>query len=356
MDGTFLMRSFGPFTEYLFFMRTLMFFAAFAGICISGYGQTEDRISRQEYIKTYKNLAVIEMQRSGIPASITMAQACLESGDGNSRLARKANNHFGIKCHNDWNGKTIHHDDDKKNECFRKYKTVYDSYHDHSDYLMNQSRYDFLFELDPEDYRGWARGLKKAGYATDPSYAQALIRIIEEYALSDLDREVVTAHARSPQHKKEITAADKMHSGRTILERNRIHYLCARKEDSFETLTAELGKLPWELPRYNDLPVSAKIDSGQVIFLQPKRNSAAPGYKTHIVREGETMYSISQLYGIKLEKLYEKNQLEWKSEPPAGTILQLRKAVKPANISLVKPEGKDRPSVDGEEMYFEMEE
>jgi len=337
-------------------MRTLVFFAALAGICLTGYGQTEKRMTRQDYIKTYKDLAVMEMQRSGIPASITMAQACLESGDGNSRLAQKANNHFGIKCHNDWNGKTIHHDDDKRNECFRKYKSVYESYRDHSDYLMNQSRYEFLFELDPDDYRGWARGLKKAGYATDPSYAQALIRIIEDNALFNLDREIVAAQAKSSQNKKNLAEADKIHSGRTVMERNRIRYVCARKEDSFEGLTAELGKLPWELPRYNDLPVSAKIDSGQVIYLQPKRNSAAPGYKTHTVKEGETMYSISQLYGIKLEKLYQKNQLEWNSEPPAGTILQLRKAVKPAKVSLVKPAGKDRPLEDGEEMYFEMEE
>jgi LysM repeat protein len=337
-------------------MRYRIFFASLVCICLSGYGQTDKKMTRQEYIKAYKDLAIIEMQRSGIPASITMAQACLESGDGNGALARKANNHFGIKCHDDWNGKTIHHDDDEKHECFRKYKTVYDSYHDHSDYLMSQSRYDFLFELDPEDYRGWAKGLKKAGYATDPSYAQALIKIIEENALFNLDREVVAEQTKAPQHKKDLTDANKVNLGRTVFERNRIRYICARKGDSFETLTAELGKLPWELPRYNDLPVSAKIDSGQVIFIQPKRNSAAPGYKTHTVRQGETMYSISQTYGIKLEKLYEKNRLEWNSEPPPGTILQLRKPVKSAKISLVKPEGKDKPSVDGEEMYFEMEE
>jgi hypothetical protein len=337
-------------------MRNLMFFAAYAGICLTGYGQTEDRMTREEYIKAFKDLAVIEMKRSGIPASITMAQACLESGDGNSRLARKANNHFGIKCHNDWDGKKIRYDDDKKNECFRKYKSVYDSYHDHSDYLMNKSRYDFLFELDPADYKGWARGLKKAGYATDPSYAGALIRIIEEHELFTLDREVVASHDRPPRPNKELSAADKIYSGRTIMERNRILYIHARKGDSFETLTAEFGKLPWELPRYNDLPVSAKIDSSQLIYIQPKRNSAAPGNQTHTVREGETMYSVSQLYGIKLEKLYEKNQLEWNSELPAGTILQLRKPVKPVKINLVRPDRKDRPSVEGEEMYFEMEE
>jgi len=335
-------------------MRYLMIFATFAGICLTGYGQTEVRMTREEYIKAFKDLAIIEMKRSGIPASITMAQACLESGNGNSRLARKANNHFGIKCHKDWNGKKIHHDDDDRNECFRKYKSVYESYSDHSDYLMNQSRYDFLFELDPSDYRGWARGLKKAGYATDPAYAGALIRIIEENELFALDHEVVAEQLRHAKYKKNVPATDKIYSGRAIMERNRIRYISARTGDSFETLTAELGKLPWELPRYNDLPVSAKIDSAQVIYIQPKRNSAAPGYQTHTVKEGETMYSISQLYGIKLEKLYEKNQLEWDIEPPAGTTLQLRKPVKPVSINLVKPQGKDAPSVEGEEMYFEM--
>src|SRR4030042_2172000 len=189
-------------------MRSLIFFAACAVICFSGFGQTGERMTRKEYIKTYKYLAVTEMKRSGIPASITMAQACLESGDGNSRLARKANNHFEIKCHKDWSGKKIHHDDDKRNECFRKYKSVYESYRDHSDYLMNQSRYEFLFELDPADYRGWARGLKKAGYAHDPSHTSTLIRIIEENELFKLDREVVTAYERPPRHEKGGAAAD----------------------------------------------------------------------------------------------------------------------------------------------------
>jgi LysM repeat protein len=335
-------------------MRYLICFALAACMHLALYGQSGSRNTREEYISTYKDLAIIEMKRSGIPASITMAQACLESGDGNSWLARKANNHFGIKCHNDWNGRKIHHDDDEKNECFRKYKSVYDSYRDHSDYLMGQSRYNFLFELDPSDYKGWARGLKKAGYATDASYAEALIRIIKDYELDRLDQEVVARQGRPPRHKTIIPAAESSGTGRTLMERNRIRYIYARSGDSFETLTKEFGKLPWELPRYNDLPASAKIDSGQLIYLQPKRNSAAPGNKTHTVREGETIYSISQLYGIKIDKLCEKNQLDRNSEPPAGTILQLRKPVKHAPIQLLKPSDEEKSPADGEEMHFEM--
>ena len=334
-------------------MRSLLLFLSITGICMTGLGQSSDRITRAEYIKSYKGLAIAEMKRSGIPASITMAQACIESGDGNSRLAKKANNHFGIKCHDDWNGKKIHHDDDKKNECFRKYSSVYESYRDHSDYLMNKSRYDFLFELDPFDYKAWARGLKKAGYATDPSYAGALIRIIDEYKLDELDSEVAEKPAK---YKRPLPVTGNVYEGREIFERNRIQYILTKKGDSFESLTAEFGKLPWELSRYNDMPANSRIDSTRLIYIQPKRNSAAPGNNTHRVREGESMFSISQLYGIKLDKLYEKNQLDRSSEPPVGTVLQLRKPVKPLSINLGQPNAKDKPSVEGEEMYFEMDE
>ena len=333
--------------------RLLLFFPLIAGVSMQASGQTGERMSRAEYIKTYKELAIAEMKRSGIPASITMAQACIESGDGNSRLAKKANNHFGIKCHDDWNGKEIHHDDDKKNECFRKYTSVHESFRDHSNYLLSKSRYEFLFELDPFDYKAWARGLKKAGYATDPSYAGALIGVIEEYKLYALDREVA---GKTPKYRRPLPETGDVYEGRTIFERNRIQYIVAKNGDSFESLTAEFGKLPWELIRYNDLPANSHVDSSQVIYIQPKRNAAAPGYRTHTVKERETMYTISQLYGIKLEKLYEKNGLTWQSELKPGTVLQLRKPIKTVKIDLGQPAGKDRPSIEGEEMYFEMDE
>ena len=148
-----------------------------------------------DYINKYKDLAVSEMKRTGIPASITLAQGMIESDFGRSRLAREANNHFGIKCHNDWTGPTIRHNDDRRNECFRKYRKPEESYYDHSDFLKSGSRYSALFYLDPADYKGWARGLKKAGYATNPDYANMLIRKIEEYNLYDFDRVQVTDQA-----------------------------------------------------------------------------------------------------------------------------------------------------------------
>ncbi len=324
-------------------------------ICVflanTAHSQSSGRMTREEYIRTYKSLAIAEMKRSGVPASITMAQACLESGDGNSRLAKKANNHFGIKCHNDWKGKKIYHDDDEKNECFRKYNSVAESFRDHSNYLTGTPRYSFLFDLNPADYKAWARGLKKAGYATNNNYANALIKIIEDYKLYELDDEALKNTPRGRTVKPSVAAA----SGRQIYERNRIKYIVARRGDSFESLTKEFMKLPWELPHYNDLPADSKIDSGQIIYIQPKRNSAEPGKQTHTIKEGETMYSISQLYGIKLEKLYEKNLIPFDSIPSAGTVLQLRKSLKPLKIQ-VKPQKTYEPAQgNDEEIIFMME-
>ena len=145
-------------------------------------------IERKDYIKEYNSLAIKEMKRSGIPASITLAQAMLESDNGNSTLARKANNHFGIKCHSSWKGAKVYHDDDKRNECFRKYKSIYSSYIDHSDFITNNNRYQFLFELSLSDYKAWAKGLQKAGYATSRTYAELLIKIIDNNQLYVYDQ------------------------------------------------------------------------------------------------------------------------------------------------------------------------
>jgi LysM repeat protein len=313
-------------------------------------------MTRQEYIDTYKELAVKEMERTGIPASITLAQGILESGDGNSRLAIKANNHFGIKCH-DWKGKKIRHDDDHNNECFRKYKSVYDSYRDHSEFLTSKQRYAFLFVLEPTDYKGWAEGLKKAGYATSRDYQKALIKIIEENQLYTLDQGVEVSREAGMQ----LASANESGStglSRKIYERNRINYIIANKGDTYESLSGELELLPWELKKYNELTEGSKIDSGQILYIQPKRNKAEEGKKTHIVREGETMYYISQLYGIKLDALYEKNLMENGTEPEISQTLQLRKGLKGAKRpfefklrdSMVKEKtGKQHKQVETEE-------
>ncbi len=290
-------------------------------------------LSRQNYIENYKKLAINEMKRSGIPASITLAQALLESDNGNSTLARKANNHFGIKCHNGWKGGRIYHDDDKRGECFRKYKSVYESYIDHSDFIIKGQRYAFLFEFDPTDYKSWAKGLQKAGYATSRTYANLLIRIIEDNQLYVYDRGGTlnfTDQSSDLHDSDKVNLADVDNfsvqiNKHRIYNKNRIDYIIVKKSDTFKSLTEEFELLPWELYKYNELNDEAELKEGQILYLQPKRNKAEHGYDFHEVTEGETMYSISQMYGIKLNKLYDKNRMEIGSEPEPGQKLWLRK-------------------------------
>ena len=200
----------------------------------------------------FSKWAVGEMNRSGIPASITLAQGLLESNNGNSTLATKGNNHFGIKCH-DWKGKSIRHHDDKRNECFRKYNSARDSYTDHTNFLMNSPRYSFLFLLDQTDYKAWARGLKKAGYATSPTYASALIKIIEDNELDQFDSGKVRRRRTDDSETiAEVTDIDGFEieiDHRKILIRNRIDYIIVKEGDTYQSLTKELELMPyiWEI-------------------------------------------------------------------------------------------------------------
>ena len=283
------------------------------------------KFTREEYISKHKNWAVEEMVRSGIPASITLAQGLLESNNGNSTLAVQGNNHFGIKCH-DWKGKTMRHDDDKRRECFRKYKSTRESYTDHTDFLMNSPRYSFLFELEHTDYKGWATGLKKAGYATAPQYANLLIRIIEENELYRLDE----GKRIGPERTEELELADIEDfeisiKYRKILVRNRIDYIIVKEGDTYQSITGEYDLMPFELARYNEIERDAKLSKGQELYLQTKRSKASVEFRFHTVEEGETMYRISQMYGIKLRKLYQKNLMAGDEEPAPGTVLSLRK-------------------------------
>jgi LysM repeat protein len=289
---------------------------------LSVFSQSGRKITRAEYIDIYKDLAMKEMEHSGIPASITLAQGILESGDGNSRLARKSNNHFGIKCH-DWDGKSVRHDDDARNECFRKYKSVDESYHDHSEFLMTRDRYAFLFELGQDDYKSWAKGLKKAGYATSPTYAEALIRLIEENELYKFDQEVIARAGGSIKGKAEYDKTEYA-GGRKVFYNNRVKYVLAREGDDFPSLSEELDVFNWQLPKYNDLPGDNVFSEGQKVYLQPKRNKAEAGHKIHVVSEGETLHSISQLYAMKLEKLAYRNNLDPSVELASGQELLLR--------------------------------
>ncbi len=306
-------------------------------------------MSARDYIDTYKDLAIYEMKRTGIPASITLAQGMIESDFGRSRLAVEANNHFGIKCHSDWTGQTIRHHDDKRNECFRKYRKVAESYYDHSDFLKSGSRYTFLFDLDVTDYKGWARGLKKAGYATNPDYANMLIRKIEENNLMAFDR------VRSSNNKEQV-ATDKVEKSIAtqdaditknqsvnknvggavvarvprIMENNRIQYIIVKDGDTREKIENEFQLLKWELPKYNELNNDFVPVPGQLLYLQPKREKADPGKEFYTTAEGDTMYLIAQKFGIKLKSLYDMNRMEEGEEPEPGRKLWLR-SVKPVN-------------------------
>ena len=286
------------------------------------------KASREDYISTYNKLAIDEMKRSGIPASVTLAQGLLESDNGNSTLATRGNNHFGIKCH-DWKGKKIFHDDDKKNECFRKYKTVKESYVDHTDFLMGSPRYSFLFEMDHNDYKGWSKGLKKAGYATSPKYSDLLIRIIEENELYRFDGgKVAKPEETDPTVIADIDEFEIAIDHRKILVRNRINYIIVKEGDTYQSITSELALMPFELAKYNEIPRDSKLNRGEELYLQPKRGKSSVEFRFHTVEEGETMYRISQMYGIKLKKLYRKNLMKEGEEPGAGTVLNLRKTKK----------------------------
>ena len=299
--------------------------------------------ARKQYIEKYSKLAISEMKRAGIPASITLAQGILESDNGNGRLAKKANNHFGIKCHDSWKGRKIYHDDDKKKECFRKYSNAIESYKDHSDFLRNSNRYASLFNLGPENYRGWARGLKKAGYATDNQYDKLLIRIIEENGLFQYDN--LKRAKRKPKDKppgKEDASfikptsdnkktnleagVDKTNNpGNRISKRNRIDYIIVSEGDTYESLEKEFGMMHRELFKYNDLQEDFRLKPGMLMYLQPKRNKAAVDKNIHIIEKGETMHGISQKYGIKLDQLYLLNRMKTGEKPVPGNQLWLRK-------------------------------
>jgi len=291
-------------------MKTFIFSVSlllFAFVAWEGHAQK--RYTTEEYIEKYKQEAIKNMRLKRIPASITLAQGILESDRGNSRLARKANNHFGIKCHSDWNGPSVREDDDKKNECFRKYKSVYDSYADHADFLTNRSRYRQLFELDITDYKGWARGLKRAGYATNPKYANILIDLIERYNLDQFDKVGEGYSTR---------LAD-------VFELNKRKAIMVKANETKLGLAAALDLTVKKIERYNELGGADELYEGQLIFLEKKRCRAQKGNDYHTVQEGDTLYSIAQSYGIKYKSLLRKNNLWFGSKIEPGDVLNLRK-------------------------------
>lgn len=302
-----------------------------------------DTQARIAYIAQYKDAAIEEMRLYRIPASITLAQGCLESNNGNSRLAREARNHFGIKCHKEWTGPGYTMDDDTRNECFRVYKTVMDSYRDHSLFLTSRPWYFPLFDLDIRDYKGWAHGLKKAGYATLPSYGDALIKIIEDFGLYEYDNPEYTGNESlameikkpvvegKPAGDEDFAMVSLESSVRDIDYHNRIRYTIARKDDSAPAIAAATGTLEWQIYRYNELPRGAPIPEGSIVYLQPKRGKGSSRF--HTAANGQTMYEISQKYGIKMKSLYSKNRMEPGTQPVPGQKLWLR-SVKPSDSTV----------------------
>jgi len=289
-------------------------------------GQNGKKNSRDEYIQLYKNLAIQQMKRSGVPASIIISQGMLESDNGNSRLAVSANNHFGIKCHKSWSGSTIYHDDDKKGECFRKYDDSENSFADHSDFLRYTKRYAFLFDLKPTDYKGWAYGLRKAGYATNPQYAERLIKIIEENQLYLLDQGVDVAVASPSRLRVEETEGYQVdiYRNHKVMERNGVPYIVVKAGDSMESLAKELEMMRWQLYKYNDLADNAKIAPGDEIYIKSKKRRAAKEFPIHVCDSGETMKTISHNYAVKLRLLYKRNGMKPGEEPEAGQEIYLR--------------------------------
>lgn len=290
------------------------------------YGQPSERKSTPaDYIDKYKDDAVREMHMYKVPASITLAQGMLESDNGNSALAVYANNHFGIKCHKEWTGDTYTADDDEHNECFRKYPSVYESFVDHSMFLKNRERYASLFTLKLNDYKGWAKGLKAAGYATDPRYAERLIDIIERYKLFAYDKEdaipLVTASPKDPKTGQTVVTTTT--SQRQVFLNNKIKYIIVKPGDSFMKIAKDLDMGVWQLYKYNDLAKNATLMPGQLLYIQPKKRKSKEG--SHIVKPGETMYDISQHYGVKVKLLYKYNSLPVGAQPKTGETLLLRK-------------------------------
>jgi hypothetical protein len=304
------------------------------------FAQSSETI--RKYIATYKNVAIAEEIRTGVPAAITLAQGIHETGAGTSDLVLKSNNHFGIKCKSDWKGASVSHDDDARGECFRKYDDPLESYRDHSDFLKNRPYYTSLFNLDPTDYKGWAFGLKKAGYATNPKYPQILIKLIEDYDLqqytllalsgkSDDNNFVYTSNIQktessseaktdAPVIQKAVVKTYNYPSGVFKINETKVVYV--KKGTSFLKVATDNDLSLARLFEFNDMKPADVADKDQLMYLQRKRKIAEQEF--HIVQEGETLYDIAQIEGIRLESLLEYNLLKKNMQPAAGEKLNLK--------------------------------
>ena len=294
---------------------------------------------QNEYIKKYAPIAVSEMHRSGVPASITLAQGMLESRYGLSSLAADGNNHFGIKCHRNWSGKTMRVNDDAPNECFRVYGNAEESFRDHSDFLRYQDRYKSLFELKPTDYKGWAKGLKKAGYATDPKYAEKLIKIIEDYHLDKYDtgdvpqetpikiEKKAQVEVKNPMRKGQASESYSFRVERKVFKKNGILCVYAEPEDTYESIALEFNLFQKEILRFNDEGSARPLKIGEVVYLKGKKRHAPSGLPMYVAdNKPMTLWEISQRFGIKMKFLLKWNPgLTADYKPVEGDVIYLKK-------------------------------
>ena len=315
----------------------------FAFVMLLPLSLLAQRITPEEYIQTYKDIAMQEMRDHKIPASITLAQGLLESGAGNSALAREAKNHFGIKCHKGWTGKTYHMDDDEKDECFRKYKNAEESFRDHSEFLCGRTRYAALFDLEITDYKGWARGLKAAGYATNPKYAQLLIDRIELYDLSKYDKitlgqmtddnqlpdiapeDELLELAFSPDNRSAYELVDMTADKRFIYENNGVRFVYAKEGETPEQLAKDFNIKYKKFCEYNLLrrPDEMVFHSGDVVYLARLKNKNWKA-KKYTVAEGETLRDVALRFAVKPEKIMKKNGLQQGARLQTEQVLWLR--------------------------------
>ncbi|MFZ4723816.1 MAG: glucosaminidase domain-containing protein [Paludibacter sp.] len=299
-------------------------------ICTLTFAQLKNQ-AYLSYINQYYKLAQKQQKEFSIPASITLAQGLLESGAGQSSFSKASNNHFGIKC-NDWKGDKVYKDDDAIGECFRKYDHVLDSYEDHSLFLKNRSRYAFLFDLKPTDYEGWAFGLKKAGYATDPVYAFKLISIIENYNLHQFDlgkyiSEIsINNEPKSTTKKANIGSIGTIESkiSHEVMEVNKTRFVTSLEADTYEMIADEFNLSEDKIREFNEVGTTAELLPGTRVYISKKKVKAPKECLTHKVLDGETMYSISQDYGIKVVELYKLNNMSFEQGAQFGRVLKLR--------------------------------
>lgn len=311
-------------------------------IATSAMAKAQQNEVIQKYIDEYKVLAIEEMQRTGVPAAIKLAQGIHETLAGTSPLVLKSNNHFGIKCKSNWTGESVSHDDDARGECFRKYPSADDSYRDHSNFLKANQRYAFLFELEPTDYRGWAHGLKKAGYATNPRYPAVIIKLVEEYQLQDYSlialgkisdndtRFTKTDAATTPESVPPAPAPEDTDEAaisqpsypENQFEINETKVVFVKKGTPYLTVAKQYNVSLSRIFEFNDMKPCEMAASDQLVYLQRKRKVGKADF--HIVRPGESLHDIAQAEAIRLEALQQYNWLDRDMQPAVGERLSLR--------------------------------